>query len=322
MNRPRLRVQRPLAALVRAALCVASLSGCVEQPARSQPEDETRRVAPLPACVLRLPPRGAQSEGTVRRLREEEIVKLIFPRFDASGRLLPQGAATCTGDALFDDPLLVGGTPIRRGWPWLEEDGDILYGAGGDRIKVIWLRVLSFPDGTVGGPLAILRGTEQFAELFALGAYRASPDRVALGTARMGSDLLVTAERDGCTDRVKGSPCEALLSVFLPRLGTLRRVVDAPTERVAYGPPEDRGSTGDLQYRLTSTADYRPDGVHLLEQIVVGDEGGSVLRKTERERVFMMNQAETLVASVPPLWDSTVKLEKRRDPSPRTARRP
>ena len=132
MNRPRLRVQKPLAALARAALCVASLSGCVEQPARSQPEDETRRVAPLPACVLRLPPRGAQSEGTVRRLREEEIVKLIFPRFDASRAAPSAGRGHLHGDALFDDRLLVGGAPIRRGWPWLEEDGDILYGAGGD----------------------------------------------------------------------------------------------------------------------------------------------------------------------------------------------
>ncbi len=322
MSHPRLRVGKLFAALVRATVCVASLSGCVEQPARSQPEDETRRVAPLPACVLRLPPRGAQSEGTVRRLREEEIVKLIFPRFDASGRLLPQSATTCTGQALFDDPLLVGGMPIRRGWPWIEEDGDILYGAGGDRIKVVWLRVLSFPDGTVGGPLAIVRGTEQFAELFALGAYRASPDRVVLGTARMGPDLLVTAERDGCTERPQGSPCETLLSVFLPRLGTCGRAVDAPTERVAYGAPADRGATGDLQYRLTSTADYRPDGVHLLEQIVVSDEAGSVLRKTERERVFRLNDSETLVSTVPSLWESTVKLDKRRDPSPRTARRP
>jgi hypothetical protein len=303
-------------------LGLALLSGCGGLAPRTQPEDQTRRVAPIPACVLHLAPRGAQSAGTVRRLKETEIVKLIFPGFDEESRRLSKDTATCTGAAVLADSVLTGGTPIRRGGSWSEEDGDVLYGAGGDRIKVVWLRVLSFPDGTVGGPLAIVRGTEEFAELFALGAYRGLPDRVSLGTARLGPDLLVTAENDACADRKSGSACESSVSIFLPRLGALRRVVDAPAERIAYSSKGERGTTGDLEYRLTSTPDYRPDGVHLVEQLAVSDEAGVVLRRAERERVFVLNGEGLLTASVPPLWDGVAEIERKPEPQARFARHP
>jgi hypothetical protein len=303
-------------------LALPLLLGCEALPPRSQPEDQSRRVAPIPACVLHLAPRGAQSEGTLRRLKETEIAKLVFPQFEETSRRLSKNAISCTGEPLLEDPLLVGGAPLRRGGPWTEEDGDVLYGAGGDRIKVVWLRVLGFPDGTVGGPLAIIRGTEEFAELFALGVYRGLPGRVSLGTARLGSGVLVTAENDGCAGREGNAACENSVAIFLPQLGALRRVVDAPAERIAYAAKGERGATGELQYRLTSTMDYRADGIHLLEQLAVSDEAGVVLRRSERERIFVLNSAGSMTASVPPLWDGIAKVERKPEVPARVARRP
>ena len=315
-----LRIVRSAARWI--ALALPLLAACEPPPPRSQPEDQSRRVAPIPTCVLHLAPRGAQSEGTLRRLKETEIVKLVFPQFDEGSRRLSKEATGCTGEPLLEDPLLAGGVPVRGGGSWTEEDGDILYGAGGDRIKVVWLRVLAFPDGTVGGPLAIVRGTEEFAELFALGAYRGLPDRVSLGTARLGPDVLVTAENDGCAGRQGQVACEDLRSIFRPELGVLRRVVDAPAVRIAYATKGERGATGELQYRLTSTPNYRPDGIHLLEQLAVSDESGAVLRRSERERVFAFTSGGTMTSSVPPLWDSVGKVERKPEPSPRVARHP
>jgi hypothetical protein len=304
------------------ALALPLLAACEPPPPRSQPEDQSRRVAPIPTCVLHLAPRGAQSEGTLRRLKETEIFKLVFPQFDEGTRRLSKDATSCAGVPLLEEPLFAGGAPIRRGGPWTEEDGDILYGAGGDRIKVVWLRVLAFPDGTVGGPLAIVRGTEEFAELFALGAYRGLPDRVTLGTARLGAEVLVTAENDGCAGSQGEVACEDSRSIFLPELGVLRRVVDAPAMRIAYATKGERGATGELQYRLTSTPNYRPDGIHLLEQLAVSDETGVVLRRSERERVFAFSAGGTLTSNVPPLWDSVGRFERKPEPSPRVARHP
>ena len=280
-------------------------------------------MAPIPACVLHLPARGAQSEGTLRRLKETEIAKLVFPQFDEVSRRLSKDAVSCTGERPLEDPLLAGGAPIRRGGLWTEDDGDVLFGAGGDRIKVVWLRVLSFPDGTVGGPLALVRGSEEFAELFALGVYRGLPDRVSLGTARLGPEVLVIAENDGCAGREGDAPCENAVSVFLPELGVLRRVVDAPAERVAYSMKGERGAAGELEYRLTSTADYRPDGIHFLEQLAVSDEAGAVLRRIgARARLRTDPLGNDVRERPPPLWDGVAKVERKSDPAARAARRP
>jgi hypothetical protein len=288
------------------ALGLAHLS-CSEPPQRSLIEDQTRRVAPLPACVLYLPARRAEAAGTARKLREEQIVKLILPRFVDDKRALPKDAVACTGLSIFDDPLLAGGAPARGGWPFAEQEGDVLYGSGGDRIKVVWLRVVRFGDGTVGGPIAIVRATERFAEAFAVGTYRGHADRVRLGTQRLGGEIVVTAQEDTCAGRRPHEPCENRLSVLLPRAGVLRRAADIPIERVAYASHGEHGAMGIIEYRLTTSAEYKADGIHVTEQIRVNDDGGRELRKAELERVFTVNDAKgTLECAQPALWDSVV----------------
>ncbi len=307
-----------------AALLPLAFSGCGAPQERSRLEDQSRRVVPLPACVFHLPARRAESAGTMRRLRDTEIANLIFPSFDPEKRLLPKSAPVCTGESLLEAPELADGKPVRGGWPLAEKEEDLLYGSGGDRIKVVWLRALVFGDGTVGGPLAIVRGTERFAELYAAGPYRGHTDRVSLGTQRMGPELLVTAEDDGCTGRKPGEACENVMGVFLPRSGELRRVVDVLAERIAYAGQGERGAEGTLQYRLTSAPEYRDDGIHLVENVRITDESGTELRVLERERLFALSDKGTMASSDPPLWDTAVKLkfEKPDTPRARPPRRP
>ena len=122
----------------------------------------------------------------------------MFPAFDEEKRALPQGAETCNGAAIFDDPIFQEAQLVRRSaWPFLEQEGDITYGSGGDRLKIVWLRTHKFPDGTAAGPLAVIRSGERFADLFAMGALRSPSEKTKLGSARMGGDFLVTAESDG-----------------------------------------------------------------------------------------------------------------------------
>ena len=305
--------------------------GCAhEAPSRSLVEDQTRRAVPLPACVYHLAPRRPESAGTLRRLRDTEVVKLIFPTFDEDKRLLGAGAVACTGAALLTDASLASGKPARGSWPQVVEDADLLYGSGGDRMRVVWLRILAFDDGTVGGPLAIVRGTEHFAELFAAGTLRGYGERTTLGTQRLGSEVVVTASDDGCVGRKPGDACEKVMHLFLPRGGALRPVGDLALERVAYGGPGDaserpeEGAAGTVEYRMTASADYRDDGVHVVEQVRVKDGSGAELRVLERERLFVWNDAGALTASEPPLWDTAVqfKASKPEKPAARPRRRP
>ncbi|MCL2725578.1 MAG: hypothetical protein FWD69_14185 [Polyangiaceae bacterium] len=266
---------------------------------------------------MHLPTRRTAT-GTARKLREEEIVKLMFPAFDDKTRSLPQGALTCTGAAIFNSPVFTGGQIVRRSaWPFVQQEGDITYGSGGDRLKVVWLRTHEFSDGTFAGPLAVYRTSERFAELFALGVHRGKPDKARLGTARMGGEVLVTVEQDGCSNRKEGSPCQTMLSVLLPRRGVLTEFMNVPVERVGYSGKNERGAMGVLEYRLTSVPDFRQDSVHLVEQIRVQDDTGREFRKAEHERLFTIDDNGNVVAAEPPLWDQFVKADAA--PAPRAS---
>ena len=294
--------------------------GCGSPQSRSRLEDQSRRVAPLPACVLHLPARRPGSAGTIRKLREEQIVKLMFPSFDEDKRVLPQNAQTCTGASVFVEPMFREAQLVRRNaWPFIEQEGDVTYGGGGDRLKIVWLRTHTYADGTAAGPLAVIRSGERFAELFAIGAYRSQPDHTRFATVRMGGDYLLTAEDDGCTARKQSASCQTILSVFLPRKGKFLPVVDVPVERIAYSGRAERGSMGVLEYRLTSVPEFRDDAIKLVEQVRVKDDTGRELRKAEHERVITMDDRGTATATEPSLWDQVIKADKVEDarPAPR-----
>ncbi|MCL2778308.1 MAG: hypothetical protein FWD73_09915 [Polyangiaceae bacterium] len=297
---------------------LACLVGCGAPPERTRIEDQSRRVAPLPACVMHLPARRTAS-GTARKLLEPEIVKLIFPVFNDKTRSLAQGALACTGATIFDDPIFNGGQIVRHSaWPFVEQEGDLTYGSGADRLKVVWLRTHVFPDGTFAGPIAIYRTSERFAEVFAVGVHRGQPATTSLGVARMGGDVLVTVQQDGCSNRKEGSACQTMLDVLLPRRGALTEFVRVPVERVAYSARGERGSVGVLEYRMTSVTNFGEDSIHLLEQIHVRDDTGRDFRRAEHERLITVDDSGHPTSSEPPLWDQFVKVDAEGRSAPAT----
>jgi hypothetical protein len=242
------------------------------------------------------------------------VWKLLFDEFDIKAHTLKKPAVACTGMPVFNDPTLQGGTPARP-WPFHEVEGDIEYGSGGDRIRVAWLKMLTWPDGTIGGPIALVRANEHFADMFAVGALRGPAERIKLGTHRMGDDIVVVAELDNCTGQKPGTPCESHMSVMLAREGELRRAAEISTERSVRAVDKTSGET--MDYKLTSAIDYKPDGLHMTEQIQVLDEAGRGLRKAEVERIFMLNDAEgKLTTSEPSLWDRFVGVAEEKKASP------
>jgi hypothetical protein len=300
---------------------VSILGGCADRPPPL--DDQTRRVVPLPACIAPLPPRRSESIGTMRILREEQIWKLLFPTFDVDNRLLPRDAVACTHAPVLDDPSLRGGTSVR-GWPFHEDDGDVEFGSGGDRIKVVWLKIFKWPDGSVGGPIALVRANERFADLFAVGALRGPPERVKLGTERVGDDIVLVAEQDNCTGRKSTANCESRLTILLASHGELSKAAELSSERVEHFASPEKNATGVLEYRLTTVFDYKPDGIHLTEQILVTDEAGRSLRKAEVVRLFALNDVQGKLTTLdPPLWDTFVspddKPAKPAPPSPHDA---
>ena len=297
------------AVVVGSGLLGALVFGCGSPQTRSKLEDQSRRIAPLPACILQLPERRPGSAGTARKLREDEIVKLMFPGFDEKTRSLPHNAVSCTGVAVFDDPVFKDAQLVRRNaWPFVEQEGDVTYGGGGDRLKIVWLRTHTSDGGAVG-PLAVIRSGDHFAELFAIGTFKSPPDRTRLSTVRMGGEYVVTAEDDGCGSHKPGSACSTTLRVLLPRKGRFSPLVDVPLERIAYSGRAERGSLGTLEYRLTSVPEFKDDAIKLVEQVRVKDDTGRELRKAEHERIITVDARGTATASEPSLWDDVIKSE-------------
>lgn len=294
-------VKRLRTVAVASVLTLAAVAACGTPQSRPRSEDRVRRVAPLPACVMRIPPRRANSVAA-RALAEDQYWKLIFPDFDLSAHHLADRTLACTGENVLDDPRLAGGTATRGGWPLEVQEGDITYGSGGDRLKVIWLRSHRFADGTVGGALALTRVLEDVAEVYSVGVYRGVPDKTKFGVERLGGEILVTAQDEGCLNHGPNDPCETRLSLFLPRRGGLHDIAEVPLERVAFATGTEPGVVGRIEYHLTTSPKYIPTGLKLLEQVQVKDDHGRVLRKAELERLYAVDAEKPMQQSDLPLW--------------------
>jgi hypothetical protein len=100
----------------------------------------------------------ADANRATTGLREEQIWPLVYPGFSGKGTLA-QDARACNGRAPLTAEGLGGGTPATI------DEGAIALGGGGDRLKVGWIRSLTYGDGTVGGTLALLRSASGVAEV-------------------------------------------------------------------------------------------------------------------------------------------------------------
>jgi hypothetical protein len=277
------------------ALGLFSCSATVKPP---RLEDSARIIAPLPACVMHLPAR--KKSAFARRLSPEQYWPLVFPDFDATKKQLPENSLACTGRSIFDNPLFQGGEPAK-GWPLTVVEGDILVGSGGDRLRVLWMRTHEFPDGTSAGPLALVRATEDFAELYAVGVYKASTKRPRFGLERMGAEAVVTVQDDSCTGNTKIEPCKNAMNIFLPRKGELVNLMTIALEQRDYATAGEPGIPGRIEYRLTTAPTFFPTGVKLFEQVKARDDVGHELRTAELERTFQFKDPR-LVTAETPLW--------------------
>jgi len=245
-----------------------------------------RALAPVPACVAPLAARS-HGAGTMRNLTEDQYWQLVFPAYDPETHTLPADALPCTGTRVFADDAFAGAAPAQGGIQVRE--GDIVYGSGGDRIRVLWMRTHHFPDGTEAGPLALVRTKEDFAEVYAVGAYHRKNGSVRLEVHRLGTELLVAATDDGCQGKPKTAACTTDVALFLPRLGRLAPVARVTTEKRAYAVGSEPGVEGDIEYALSASPEYAEDGIKIFEQVEAIDSSGHVVHKTELERKFVFH---------------------------------
>lgn len=277
-------------------LLTLGLSGCAETPERPRTEDDARQLAPLPACITQLDSSGrTKKTGAARSLREEQFWPLVYPTYDAKSGRVPEGAHACNGRV----PDLKGGQGTKI------EEGAVLLGGGGDRLKVAWLRSHTYDDGTQGGALALVRSLDGTAEVYAVGSYRGH-QKVQLSIERIGPEVVVAAVDDTCTGRKTGSPCETMVTVFAPRSGVLAKVASVATERVSYATDNEPGIRGRSEYRMTSAITYADGGIKVLEQVLVRDEQGREIRKAELERAFTFAPDGSMVVDEDSLWSKVV----------------
>jgi hypothetical protein len=285
------------------ALASASLSvACGSDLPRSLSGDPARQLAPPPACILRLPARNASTSGE-RRLDDAQLWGLAFANFDAANGALPKDAMDCRGGHPFTDPAFAGAT-ARRPWPFKVQEGDVAFGAGTNNLRVAWFRTHQYPDGSMGGVLALIRSVDDFAELYSLGTFRGLSDRVKLRISRMGSNLLPSVQNDGCLKRPAGTACETTFTVFRPVRGRLEPAAQFATERIGYATGTEPGVAGRLEYHLVSTATFADDAINVTEQISVKDEQGREVRKAEVKRIFRYEEQSGFEPSEQSLWQT------------------
>ena len=300
-----MRTMRPLgfsALALSGMVAFSSLAqlGCAETPTRPKTEDQARRVAPIPACIMYLPPKKTPN-AFIRQLREDQYWKLVFPSFDDQKMQLNPSANDCTGKPVLADWQLKDADPLR-GTPLKVEEGDIVYGAGGDRLKVVWLRSHKFADGDYGGAIALVRTMDNFVEAYGIGVLRGRPERMRLQLERMGPEVIITATDEGCIGSDPLSPCESRLQVLLPRHGRLMNIADIPLERRAFATSSELGMKGRIEYRMTTAPEFKAGTIKLFEQVLVRDDRGRELRKAELFRVFSLQDDGQMTSSESSLW--------------------
>jgi hypothetical protein len=284
-----------------------ALAGCSELP---QPHHEvpTRQQIPIPVCTSPLTPvaRKAGGKAVVRNLDPEQWVGVLSPQFNPQGGLGPTDT-DCTGHYLFANESLRGGISTK-GWPRPFDPEELDVRAGPEGMRVIWLRVLKFENGDVGGPVALVRAVDDRAEVYGIGSFRGPPKSKIL-PIRVGNENLAVAESTICPDL---DDCRRRADFYLARRGRLIDSAQVDLERVQVVPSvNERGLYA--KYTLKTDVTYKPTGIELLEQVEVkiihydvGDrDSDRELRKVEFSR-FLHVERDTLFSSNDPLWERVV----------------
>jgi hypothetical protein len=248
--------------------------------------------------VQRLPPQ--KNAAVMRQLTDEQYWKLVFPEYDEQAGILPDSPLTCTGQSPFKQAAFQGSEPAST--PLRPKTGDLVFGGGANRIKVVWLKTHVRPDGDAVGVIAIVRTVGDYAEMYAIGAYRGNAKQSRFGLERMGPELLVTALDDRCTGRGASDPCDTTLVAYLPWAGELKELAQIPLQRVRYATGSEPGTSGKLEYTLVTSPSFKANGIELLEQVSAKDGEGHELRKAERQRTLAWSN-DRMSANEGSLWD-------------------
>jgi len=285
---------RFLQPLLLGACGLTALWGCAE-PTKSVSADPTRAMTPVPSCVRRLPKKA--SSGFARQIPEKDYWGLVVP--DAQNHLESVNATTldCAGEHVFASPLFEGATVDGSA----VDEGRITYGGGVNRLRVVWLRSHQTQEKTSAGPLALVRVLDDYVEVYGVGAYKGEPEKSRFGLERLGGELVVTAVSDGCAGANPQGSCDTTLHVYRPVAGRLDTLAEIGLERVRHASGIEPGITGDLRFKLTSSPEFKKDGIHVIEEVAVTDEAGHTVRKAELERAFLLDRSK-VNATAESLW--------------------
>ena len=296
-----------LAVLAVTAMAGLAGSGCG---ATDQPHAEvrTRYQIPIPVCTTPLSPvqRKAGGRAVVRSLDPEQWMAVVSPTFNPQGGLGPTDT-DCTGHYLFANESLRGGVSAK-GWPRPFDPDELEIKAGPEGMRVLWLRVLKFENGDVGGPIALVRAVDDGAEVYGIGSFR-GPPKSRIEPVRVGNENLAVAESTICPDL---DDCRKRADFYLARRGRLIDSAQVDLERVQVVPSAtERGLYA--KYTLRTDVTYKPSGIQLLEQVQVKiihydvgqRDSDRNLRKVEFSR-FLRVERDTLFSSNDPLWERVV----------------
>jgi hypothetical protein len=283
------------------------LAGC-GAPEQPRTEIPARYQIPIPVCSTQLSPvqRKVGGKAVVRNLDPEQWMAVLSPSFNPQQGVGPTDV-DCTGHYLFANESLRGGIS-QKGWPRPFDPDELEVRAGPEGMRVIWMRVLKFENGDVGGPIALVRALDDKAEVYGIGSFR-GPPKSRVSPVRVGNETLAVAESTICPDL---DDCRKRADFYLARRGRLIDSAQVDLERTQVVPSvTERGLYA--KYTLKTDVTYKPNGIQLLEQVQVkiikydtGDrDSDRLLRKVEFSR-FLRVERDTLFSSNDPLWERVV----------------
>lgn len=266
-----------------------------------------RMTVPIPVCTRQLAPparraeAGKKAKAIIRSLDPEDWMGILVPELDLTKGISPT-EMDCTGHYVFANEVLRHGISVG-GWPKVLDPDSLDVRSGPRGVKVLRLRAVAFENGDIGGPVALVRGVDDRAEVYGIGSYR-GPAAAKLKPVRMGNELMVVAEAKRCPDIYN---CRKTADFFLLRRGRLINAATVDLDRVLRVPSvTERGLYA--EYRMRTDVTYKPDGVQLHEQVTVkiipyenqGDRDSDRLLRTvefsrklrvERDALFSTNES-------------------------------
>lgn len=277
-----------------AILLGPALLSCAPPPNPRSP-DPTRASTPVPACALPLPPR--QNKDFARQIPERDYWNLIVPGLGKDDFEPTNSTTSCNGLPVFAADTMRDATFVRDA----RSNDELVYGAGQNRLKVVWLQTHAGAGHDRVGPLALTRVLEDYAEVYGVTLYRGNPAQSRFGTERLGPDLLVTAIQEGCQGVTVGTSCTTRLQVFLLSAGQLKDVGQFDLEKRVSRSSGETGVSGSVHYHLTSSPSFQPDGLHIMESIEVTDSVGRKVRQADMERHLRLS-GDRLMSDESALW--------------------